>query len=219
MKTKWLPRQKRIAAVVLIAVAALWSAMRGASDSRPRAEEFEVEQAPLTQSAYQVSGNWFNDRGERIEFSSFTGQRAAIALFYTSCRTICPMTVATLKKVEKDLGEKAKDVQFILVSIDPVHDQPAQLTAFVKTHNLDLSRWHVVTAHEGVVRRLAGRLRLGFGHQSPDPDLHFMHSQMFTIVNEDGFAVETISTMQPDYDRAYEVLASNRPIARQVSSQ
>ncbi len=161
---------------------------------------------PLSASAFSVPGRWTNELGKEVRLTQFLGKRTVFALFYSSCRTICPMTVATLKKVEKSMGEDAKNIQFILVSIDPSHDSPEQLRNFVKTHNLDTTRWHVIASHVDRVRRLAGTLDLGFGHQSADPDLHYMHSLRFAIVNELGFKQDTISTMEPDFERAQKAL-------------
>lgn len=155
----------------------------------------------LAVSAYESQGPWINSKGESIQLSSFQGKAAVIALFYTSCRTICPMTVANLKKVEKALGKKAKDMHFILISIDSTNDSADKLASFAKTHKLDTARWHLVKADEERVRKLAGALKLGIGHQPADPDLHYMHSLQFAIVNAKGTSVETISTMEPDLER------------------
>jgi protein SCO1/2 len=54
---------------------------------------------------------------------------------FTSCPTICPILGAIFSSFQTKLGTAADDIHFVSVSIDPEHDDPEKMQAF-------LSRYH-----------------------------------------------------------------------------
>ncbi len=58
------------------------------------------------------------------------GKTVAINFIFTNCTTICPPLGATFARVQRELGDKGKDVHFISVSVDPLTDTPERLKAW-----------------------------------------------------------------------------------------
>ena len=54
---------------------------------------------------------------------------------YASCPDICPTTMAQLTAVLQNLGDKARDVRIVFVSVDPHRDTPDILQAYVDAFN------------------------------------------------------------------------------------
>jgi protein SCO1 len=54
----------------------------------------------------------------------------AMNFIFTSCTTICPTLGANFARVQSLLGESGRDVSLISISIDPVNDTPARLSAW-----------------------------------------------------------------------------------------
>lgn len=53
-----------------------------------------------------------------------------VSFIYTQCKDICPLVTARLGLLEEKLGERVgRDIHFVSVSIDPVHDTPERLKA------------------------------------------------------------------------------------------
>jgi len=50
---------------------------------------------------------------------------------YTRCPDACPLTLQKLHRVHEALGDRAKDVQVTLVTVDPTHDTPEILADYV----------------------------------------------------------------------------------------
>ncbi|HEY5885302.1 MAG TPA: SCO family protein [Pyrinomonadaceae bacterium] len=53
-----------------------------------------------------------------------------INFMFTTCTTICPPMTATLSRVQRLLGDRSKDVNFISISVDPTTDTPERLKAY-----------------------------------------------------------------------------------------
>jgi protein SCO1/2 len=68
-----------------------------------------------------------DQRGETFRFSE-DGRRARLFYFgYTSCPDICPATMVDWRAAKRDLGERASDVRFVMVTVDPPTDTPEVL--------------------------------------------------------------------------------------------
>ncbi len=50
---------------------------------------------------------------------------------YTSCPDICPLTLAEFKQLSGQLGERAQDVAFVFVTVDPERDTQDKMAGYV----------------------------------------------------------------------------------------
>jgi protein SCO1/2 len=73
--------------------------------------------------------------GEVFRLSDQKGKIVLLFFGYTSCPDVCPTTLAELKLVMDDLGDKAESVQVIFVSVDPVRDTPEKIQKYVEHFN------------------------------------------------------------------------------------
>ena len=75
--------------------------------------------------------------GQRFELSSLRGKAVLIFFGYTSCPDACPTTLSKLSSVYRHLGEDAKRVKTLYVSVDPERDTPAVLKADLGEFEVD----------------------------------------------------------------------------------
>lgn len=160
-------------------------------------------QSAIAGNVYAHPGPWTNERGEKIALSELTGKRSLFALFYSSCRTICPMTAKGLKAIERALGPRAKELQIVLVTIDPA-DKSDQLRHFVEMHKLE--GWRVLAGSAAATKALAVDLGLGYEEKRGNPDLHQMHSRTLVIVNERGEVRGSLPIFEFDVQQAVTLL-------------
>lgn len=66
-----------------------------------------------------------------VSLSDYRGKLVLIYFGYTFCPDICPATLANVGQSLRELGEKADDVQLIMVSLDPERDTPEKLAEYV----------------------------------------------------------------------------------------
>jgi protein SCO1/2 len=73
--------------------------------------------------------------GERVALSDFRGKHAVIYFGYTYCPDVCPTTLARLNQALMLLGDRAGDVQVLMVSVDPERDTPEKLAPYMAAFN------------------------------------------------------------------------------------
>lgn len=113
--------------------------------------------------AYTFAGTAYNPtidapeivgtQGNGTEFRLSDLRDKVVLLFfgYTNCPDICPLTLGEMKQVQTQLGDKARDVAFVLVSLDPDRDTPERLQAYTNAFSPDFVGVHVpADALEGV---------------------------------------------------------------------
>lgn len=75
--------------------------------------------------------------GQPRKLSDFRGKAVVVFFGYTHCPDVCPTTLADFAAALQTLGEDARRVQVIFVTVDPERDTPDILKAFVPAFNPD----------------------------------------------------------------------------------
>jgi protein SCO1/2 len=75
--------------------------------------------------------------GQTVTLSALQGRVVLLTFLYTSCPDVCPLTAETIRNARDQLGDAAKDVVFIAVSVDPIGDTPSATRSFVQEHRLE----------------------------------------------------------------------------------
>jgi len=134
------------------------------------------------------------------------GKTVLLFFGYASCPDVCPTTMAQLTAVLQQLGEQARDVRILFVSVDPHRDTPDILQAYVNAFNNNAIG---VTGNEKQIADLARRYRVAYQIEKPKPgddaDIYDVtHSRGVYIFDNQGKArllasdTDTIDTMVKD---------------------
>jgi protein SCO1/2 len=75
--------------------------------------------------------------GETFRLSEQKGKIVLLFFGYTACPDVCPTTLAELRLVMEELGDKTKQVQVVFVSVDPERDTPEKIQKYVEHFNED----------------------------------------------------------------------------------
>lgn len=67
-----------------------------------------------------------------VRLSDFEGEWVMLYFGYTACPDVCPTTMAELKRAHAELGNRADDLQVVMVSVDPERDTPERVGEFVR---------------------------------------------------------------------------------------
>lgn len=54
---------------------------------------------------------------------------------YTSCPDVCPTTLSDYRRIYERLGDRAGEVRFVFVTVDPERDTPARMGTYVERFN------------------------------------------------------------------------------------
>jgi protein SCO1 len=117
-----------IASVVVVAAAALLTLMFSKSASY-RGTAYGEPYPPAPQIELIKSD------GETFRLSDQKGKITLLFFGYTSCPDICPTTLAELKLVADELGDKAPSMEVVFVSVDPKRDTPEKIQNYVEQFN------------------------------------------------------------------------------------
>ncbi|MFY9315402.1 MAG: SCO family protein [Burkholderiales bacterium] len=94
--------------------------------------------APPKFEAVDITGvDWGKDfkltdhAGRARTLADFRGKAVAMFFGFTHCPDMCPTAMAELAEVVKLLGDEARRVQVLFVTVDPKRDTPAVLSQYV----------------------------------------------------------------------------------------
>ncbi|KCV34872.1 SCO1/SenC [Bordetella bronchiseptica MBORD624] len=144
--------------------------------------------------------------GKTVSSDDLKGKTVLLFFGYASCPDVCPTTMAQLTAVLQQLGEQARDVRILFVSVDPHRDTPDILQAYVNAFNNNAIG---VTGNEKQIADLARRYRVAYQIEKPKPgddaDIYDVtHSRGVYIFDNQGKArllasdTDTIDTMVKD---------------------
>jgi len=117
-----------------------------------------------------------NQDGKKVHFYDdlIKGKIVAIDLIYTTCEYACPLETARLAQVQKKLGSRVgDDIFFYSISIDPVHDTPQVLKAYMEKYKIGPG-WTFLTGRKEDIDFLSKRLGL-YSDPSINADGHLPH--------------------------------------------
>lgn len=114
--------------------------------------------------------------GKKVHFYDdvIKGKIVAIDFIYTSCGYACPLETARLVQVQQKLGDRVgKDIFFYSISIDPEHDTPKVLRAYMKKYHVGPG-WTFLTGKKKEIDQL--QMRLGvYSDPHINADGHLPH--------------------------------------------
>lgn len=69
--------------------------------------------------------------GKRVTEKDFLGRNMLVFFGFTHCPDICPSALQIMSAALEKLGDKAKDVVPVFVSLDPARDTPEKLAEYI----------------------------------------------------------------------------------------
>ena len=184
------------AAVLLLGAVAVWSVANGRLPFGAPTFHGTVIQSPDLAADFTLTAS----TGEQLSLSDLRGKVVLLYFGYTFCPDACPTTLSELKKVPAALGDRADEVQVVMVTVDPQRDTPEVLREYLSYFDpsflgLTGTEEEVLaaatplgiyfSAHEGsaasgylvdhtttvLVIDKAGYLRLLYGFETPGEDI------------------------------------------------
>jgi protein SCO1/2 len=83
--------------------------------------------SPLQAPEFELTAH----TGERVGLESFPQELLAIFFGYTSCPDVCPLTLTTLSRAFREMGEDGHRIQVLLITVDPERDTPDRLRQYL----------------------------------------------------------------------------------------
>lgn len=72
-----------------------------------------------------------SSQGGEYRLGSRTGKFILIFFGYTHCPDVCPTTLYEMKEIKARLKDKAENIEFVFITVDPERDTQEQLTRYL----------------------------------------------------------------------------------------
>lgn len=146
-------------------------------------------------SVYRLEDAFSDQAGKVFKLADRRGKPQLVAMFYTSCRYVCPLIVDSGKGVEHALApaERAR-LGVLLVSLDPARDDTAALASVARKRKLDPARWTLARTEAGTVRRVAALLGVRYRALA---DGEFNHTSALVLLDSEGRVVARTERLGP----------------------
>lgn len=126
--------------------------------------------------------------GKTVSPDTFKGKVTLVFFGFTQCPDICPTALSQVHSALKLLGDQAKDVQVLMVTVDPERDTPAIMREYLKAFNEGLPTEFlglVGTAQQ--LQQAAKAFRAYYAKvQSPSGGYTMDHSASFYLLDKTG---------------------------------
>jgi protein SCO1/2 len=146
----------------------------------------------------QLPQSWRDEAGEPLALSALGGRRVILTMAYASCHKFCPMTMASLRGMQRALDARGESAEIVVVGYDPQNDKPDVWRQYRKSHHLDRDNWHFLSGSREDTERLARSLGFDFWVY----DEHVMHASRVVIFNAAGAVQRELAADNGHWDAA-----------------
>ena len=170
------------AAVLLVGAVVVWSAINGRLPFGAPAFHGTVIQSPDVVADFTLTSS----TGDQLSLSDLRGKVVLLYFGYTFCPDACPTTLNELKKVPSALGDRADEVQVVMVTVDPQRDTPEVLREFLA--HFDPS-FLGLTGTEEEIMAAASPLGIYFAAHEGSPATGYLvdHTTSVLAIDKEGY--------------------------------
>ena len=124
-----------------------------------------------------------NQFGKKVSFADLKGKIIVLDFFFTRCPSICPRLARAMKKLQNSFVNNDSIVQFVSVSVDPVHDSVPELRKWAERFNVDPDSWWVVTGNRDSIYHFAiNEMKADIA--DVNVDTAFIHTENFFLLDK-----------------------------------
>jgi len=121
-----------------------------------------------------------NQFGKKVSFADLKGKIIVLDFFFTRCPSICPRLAKAMKKLQNSFTNNDSIVQFVSISVDPVHDSVPELIKWAKKFNVDPDSWWVLTGNRDSIYHFAiNEIKADIA--DTNVDTAFIHTENFSF--------------------------------------
>lgn len=149
--------------------------------------DLEFEGNDITGNKLGTELNMIDTSGQERTLADYKGKVLMIFFGYTQCPDVCPTAMAQAAQAMEILGDKAKDVRVIMISVDPDRDTPAVLQSYVQAFDDDFIG---LTGTQKQLEKTARSFKAFYAREpGPTPEHYAMnHTSAFYLMDKNGEA-------------------------------
>jgi cytochrome oxidase Cu insertion factor (SCO1/SenC/PrrC family) len=179
--------EKRIFAVCMLVIAALVAGIAGYSTLRP-------ERMAVSSGTALVGGPFTltSHQGKHVTSEDFRGKYMLVTFGYTYCPDVCPTELQIVSAALDLLGERAKDIQPIFITIDPERDTVAALAQYMPNFH---PRYMGLTGSPDQIEAVAKAYRVYYAKAQGQGGGDYLmdHSSIIYLMDKQGTFIKHFS--------------------------
>lgn len=147
--------------------------------------------------------------GKPASLDRFKGKVTLVFFGFTQCPDICPASLSEVHNVLSQLGDDAKDVQVLMITVDPERDLPAIMKSYLQAFNEGIpTEFLGLTGTPEEVRQAAKAFRAYYAKvPTPDGSYTMDHSASFYLIDKAGKARVLLSNQSGPEAMAHDIKA------------
>lgn len=126
--------------------------------------------------------SFINQNGKTITQKDYEGKIYVADFFFTTCGSICPKMTANLSDIQKAFANNPK-VKLLSHTVFPETDSVSVLKAYAKKHNVDDTKWNLVTGDKKEIYTMARKSYLAVKLGKPSELYDMVHTENFILVD------------------------------------
>ena len=125
-----------------------------------------------------------NQFGKKVSFSDLKGKIIVLDFFFTRCPTICPKLAKAMKRLQNSFINTDSIVQFISVTVDPLHDSVTQLRKWAEKYDVNPDNWLLLTGNRDSIYHFAiNEIKANIA--DVNVDTAFIHTEDFFLLDKE----------------------------------
>lgn len=167
------------------------------------AEELS-ERSPLP-ARFDAKFSLIDHNGKRVTQDDYHGRWLLVFFGYTNCPDVCPTTMVDVSLILRRLGEDARHVQALFITVDPARDDVNKMADFVGAFGSEIVG---LTGSTSAVRDAADSFRAHFRKDEKErgPDAYLMEHQASIYLLDPQGALKTVFNPGFSPDRVVDIL-------------
>ena len=121
---------RKLIFLLLVLVGMMLFVACGANEA-PAEPDYIYNGSSVPTGAIELENFTLESANGPISLEDFAGQYVIVYFGYTFCPDFCPVTLSQMERVRSNLGDRANDLQVVMISVDPERDTPDKLAEYV----------------------------------------------------------------------------------------
>lgn len=138
--------------------------------------------------------------GKPVTEADYRGKWQLVFFGYTHCPDVCPTTLTVVAELMDRLGDQAKAIQPLFVSVDPERDTPATLAEYVDAFHPSIIG---LSGTPEQVKDAARSFKVFYAKVGDTEDYSMDHSAYLYVMNRQG-QIETVFSYQDEGEKLYQ---------------
>ncbi len=179
--------------IVPVALAAgLFLQLNGSRDDAANGGVKTIATGPAVGGPFMLT----DAEGRKFGSPQLAGKPFAIFFGFTRCPDVCPTTLNRMARLRKQMGEDADKFRIVFVSVDPGHDTPADIGAYLKLFEMPVIG---LTGTEAELKPVEQAFSVYVAKvMQPDGDYMIDHTATIFLMDASGQFAGTIAFDEKD---------------------